>query len=245
MPDRFFCPDAPVDGLVTLLGDEARHLARVRRVGIGEVVDLFDGRGCSFPAEVRDLGRDRVTLRPVGPPTPGPASPLDLTLATAVPKGDRFDWLVDKATELGVSRLVPIATERSVVDPRATKLDRLRRAVVESAKQCRRDRLMEIAGPVDWSRFSGSAPAGLRLIADPAGLPIARLAGSIRRGDPAIVAIGPEGGFSPVEVEAALGLGWRAVSLGATVLRIETAGLAASALLLGLADGDDDARKGG
>jgi len=245
LADRFYCPDPPVDGLVLLEGDEARHLSRVRRVGPGEVVELFDGRGAGFRAEVVALGRDRVDLKVIGPATSSPPPALVLTLATAVPKGDRFDWLVDKATELGVARLVPIVTERSAVDPRSSKMDRLRRAVVESAKQCHRDRLMELDEPTPWAPFSRSIVAGHRLIADPGGRPLARVAGSIRRGDSAALAIGPEGGFSPGEVEAAGRGGWELASLGSTVLRVETAGLAASALLLGLADATEERGEGG
>src|SRR4051812_23439804 len=142
MADRFYCPDPPVEGFLTLSGDEARHLIRVRRLGPGDVVEVFDGRGTALRAEVAGVGRDRVELAVRGGPLPDRVAPCLLTLATAVPKADRFDWLVEKATELGVARLVPLRTERSVVDPRATKLDRLRRAIIEAAKQCGRNRLM-------------------------------------------------------------------------------------------------------
>ncbi len=245
MADRFYCPDPPVDGLAILGGDEARHLGRVRRVATGEVVELFDGRGASFQAEVVALGRDRVELRVIGPAVSLPPPALALTLATAVPKGDHFDWLVDKATELGVSRLVPIVTERSVVDPRSAKMDRLRRAVVEAAKQCRRDRLMDLDEPKPWAKLSRSISADHRLIAHSGGIPIARVARSIRRGESAALAIGPEGGFSPAEVEEAEREGWRTVGLGPTVLRVETAALVASALLLGLADAGGSGGEGG
>ena len=98
-------------------------------------------------AEVTAQGKDWVDLRVVGDPLPDRVAPCRVTLATAVPKGDRFDWLVEKATELGVDRVVPIVTERSVVDPRATKLDRLRRLIVEASKQCGRNRLMVLEQP--------------------------------------------------------------------------------------------------
>jgi 16S rRNA (uracil1498-N3)-methyltransferase len=233
--DRFYCPDAPVDGLATLEGDEARHLARVRRVAAGECVELFDGKGRAFRAEVATLGRDRVGLRVLGP-SPSLAPPAcSLTLATAVPKGDRFDWLVEKATELGVARLVPLVTARSVVDPRGSKLDRLRRAVVESAKQCRRDSLMELAPPSPWASSVRDPSTPHRFLADPSGDPISSIARP-PRGSSAILAIGPEGGFAPEEVAEAIALGWRPVALAAYTLRIETAALAGSATLLALAE---------
>ena len=239
MADRFYCPDPPVDGRLTLAGDEARHLARVRRVGAGEVVVTFDGRGAAWRAEVRGIGRDRVELAVLGPADPGRVASCDLTLATALPKGDRVDWLVEKATELGVARLMPLLTERSVVDPRAGKLDRLRRLVVEAAKQCGRARLMEIADPAPWPDLVGRDSTPIRLIAHPGGSPASAWprAGTTRA---ATLAIGPEGGFTDAEVDAARAAGWVPAGLGATLLRIETAGLAGAAVLLSLAG--DDAR---
>ncbi len=235
MADRFFCPDTLVDGRAVLEGDEARHLSRVRRVGLGECVELFDGRGSTYQAEVAATGRDRVELI-VRETTFSPRSGGGLlTLATAVPKGDRFDWLIEKATELGVDRLIPLVTERSVVDPRSAKLDRLRRTVVEAAKQCRRAWLMDLDPPTPWATVMGRSPESLRLIAHPGGRPIVST-GLNRAGQSAILAIGPEGGFTEAEVDSALGRGWLAVGLGATVLRIETAALAGCSTLLALAE---------
>ncbi len=238
MADRFFCPDPPVGDRLALGGDEAHHLARVRRVGVGEVVEVFDGRGFATRAEVVALGRDRVELVAVGDPLPDRAAAIRLTLATAVPKGERFDWLVEKATELGVSRLVPIVTDRSVVDPRAAKLDRLRRVVVEASKQSGRNRLMELAPPSPWAAVVADRGDPVRLLAHPVGVP-ARDWPLVRRGGPATLAVGPEGGFTGEEVEEALAAGWLAVSLGETLLRVETAGLAGCATLLALGGGGD------
>ncbi|HEV3164851.1 MAG TPA: RsmE family RNA methyltransferase [Isosphaeraceae bacterium] len=230
MADRFYCPDRGVEGQVTLSGDEAHHLARVRRVGPGMVVELFDGRGWASLAEVCLVERDRVELALVGEPLPDRAAPVKLTLATAVPKGDRFDWLVEKATELGVARLVPVITERSVVDPRGAKLERLRRVVVEAAKQCGRNVLMDLERPVPWPDYLGNEPAPLRLLAHPGGLPSLDWP-DIESGQAVALGIGPEGGFTESEVEAASASGWKAVCLGCTLLRVETAGLAGAAAI--------------
>jgi 16S rRNA (uracil1498-N3)-methyltransferase len=232
--DRFYCPDPPVDGRARLDGDEARHLIRVRRVGVGESVEVFDGRGSGYRAEVVAVGRDRVELAILGPSPPGRVAACRLTLASAVPKGDRFDWLVEKATELGVARLIPLGTERSVVDPRSAKLDRLRRVVVEAAKQCRRERLMDLDPPTPWASLVGSAVDGVRLVADPGGVPVASL---LEIGAaPVVLAIGPEGGFTEDEVDRAVRAGWRTVDLGPTILRVETAGLAGCSTLLALGE---------
>lgn len=236
MADRFFCPDPPsADGRVSLHGDEARHLARVRRVGLGEVVELFDGRGSGYRAEVVELAKDRVELRAIEAPRRGPEPPCEVCLATAVPKGERFDWLVEKATELGVTRMVPIVTERSSVDPRPHKLDRLRRLVVEASKQCGRFRLMELEPTRPWAEVVPEATGGIGLLAHPGGRS-ARSWPIAEQGSPIWVAIGPEGGFTEAEVALARSAGWVLVGLGPTLLRVETAGLAACARVLGLAE---------
>src|SRR5262249_5827936 len=119
MAERCYCADAAshTGGRLLLDGDEAHHLARVRRVATGEVVEVFDGKGFATRAEVIAVGKRQVELRPVGPPLPSREPGVRVTLASAFPKGERADWLVEKATELGVGRLVPLVCERSVVDP--------------------------------------------------------------------------------------------------------------------------------
>jgi 16S rRNA (uracil1498-N3)-methyltransferase len=211
-------------------------------VGIGESVELFDGRGSSHRAEVLALGRDRVELSIVGPSESSHVVRFSLTLATAVPKGERFDWLVEKATELGVSRLIPLVTERSVVDPRSAKLDRLRRLIVEAAKQCRRDRLMELDPPTAWDSLVRCAGGpSMKFVAHPGGRRIASL--GLRPGaDSAILAIGPEGGFATVEVDRAIEAGWQAVGLGPTILRVETAALAGCSTLLAMVEADEEGK---
>ncbi len=233
MAGRFFCPEPLAEGRFTLGSDEARHLVRVLRFGVGDRVEVFDGRGFATLAVVTELGRDRVELAAEGEPLVDRVAPCQLTLATAVPKGERFDWLVEKATELGVHRLVPLITERSVVDPRTGKLDRLRRAIVEACKQCGRNRLMELETPTSWERLVTEAHESVRIVAQPCGLP-PELWPRVPHGGSAVLAIGPEGGFTESEVTLARNAGWTVARLGATVLRIETAGLAGSAALLAL-----------
>ncbi|HEY2156283.1 MAG TPA: RsmE family RNA methyltransferase [Isosphaeraceae bacterium] len=229
--ERFYCPQGWRNGRATLVDDEARHLARVARIGVGGTVGLFDGLGLEGDGEVMLVDRDRVEL--VVTHSRGGARDIagTLVLAAAVPKGYRFDWLVEKATEIGVTRLVPIVAGRSVVDPRPAKLDRLRRRVVEACKQSGRARLMDIDEPLRWQSWleSDHANVSARLIADPGGGPIdARfdLAAGVA------IAIGPEGGFTDQEVEAAVRAGYRPVSLGPTILRVETAAMASCAAVV-------------
>jgi 16S rRNA (uracil1498-N3)-methyltransferase len=194
-------------------------------------VAVFDGLGHTYTAEVVATERGNVELLLLGDPMIESPPACVLTLATAVPKGERLDWLVEKATELGVSRLQLLLTERSVVEPRTSKVDRLRRIVVEASKQCGRSRLMELNGPLTWPEYVATEQAPARLLADPAGLPFSAWAGPLL-GQPAAIAVGPEGGFTGDEVGIGLKAGWQAVCLGRTILRVETAALAASALVL-------------
>lgn len=235
MADRFYCPDPPVDGHAWLEGDEARHLTKVRRVAPGESVEIFDGRGSAFLAKVTTVGRDRVELTILEPLVPTPAPGCSLTLATAVPKGERFDWLVEKATELGVTRLIPLITERSVVDPRSAKLDRLRRVIVEASKQCQRTRLMDLETPTRWASLVSKNRSSMRLIAHP-GAPGMAATGLRPAGQSVILAIGAEGGFTSLEVEQAVAEGWQVVGMGPTLLRVETAALAGCSALMALGE---------
>jgi 16S rRNA (uracil1498-N3)-methyltransferase len=232
---RFYCSDPPIDGRQRLGAGEAKHLSRVCRLGVGDVVEVFDGQGGATRSEVIGLGDDWVDLIVVGTPPGERLSPFPLTLASAVPKGDRFDWLVEKATELGVERLIPIVTEHSVVEPGGAKLARLRRSIIEASKQCGRNRLMVLEAPVRWSNLAKSAAGSLKFLADRDGRPAQRVA-IIRRSEAVILAVGPEGGFSASERAAAERAGWSRMCLSAHTLRIETACLAGCATLFARAE---------
>lgn len=225
---RAYVHDPIIANRVTLIGSEAHHLSRVRRVGPGEVIILFDGREGVFEGKVESVDRNRVEVSILKSLDPRPQPSVILSLATAVPKGERFDWLVEKATELGVARIIPVRTERSVVDPRSSKLDRLRNVVIEACKQSGRDRLLEIDDPTHLNDLIASIPPGEGFIAHPGGEPMARRA----RLDRMTLAIGPEGGFTDPEVDRAIASGWKLIGLGPNLLRIETAALAASATIL-------------
>jgi 16S rRNA (uracil1498-N3)-methyltransferase len=237
--DRFYCPAAPRDGRYHLSPDESRHLSRVCRLGVGDRVEIFDGRGFATSAEVVAAAGDSVELVAVGEPLPIRQPPCSLTLATAVPKGDRLDWIVEKATELGVDRLIPIIAERTVVVPRGSKLERLRRSIVEASKQSRRSRLMRLDEPVEWPGLVDSFPGALTFLADPGGSTPSQWP-AIPPGREVVLAVGPEGGLTAAEVELAVGAGWNAIQLGCNTLRIETAGLAGCAILLArVAEGEE------
>lgn len=227
MSERFFLAAAPRDSRAILVGDEARHLARVLRAKVGDAVRVFDGSGLEWTARVVTIGRDEVTLD-VGVPMPARPVPRHvLTLAVALPKGDRQKWLVEKLTELAVDRLVPLVTARGVAEATESARGRLERGVIEACKQCGRNTLMEIAAPVTLEALADRHPDALRLIAHPDGRPL----DEVVRGpaDEIVAAIGPEGGFTPDEIAAAERLGFERVSLGPHILRIETAAIAIAA----------------
>ncbi len=237
MPDRYFSETPILGDRATLSGPEAHHLLHVMRARPGDRVVLFDGSGAEIEAEVRATSRTDLELTVLSRAHVDRELPVEVILGVALPKGDRQKWLVEKAVELGVTRLVPLRTARSVAQPEPKTLDRLRRAVIESSKQCGRNRLMEVAAPLAWPVWLASAPtAADRLVAHPGGDdfdPSALKLTAERRAGPYLLAIGPEGGFDEEEIALASSTGWRSVDLGARTMRTETAALVLVALAVG------------
>jgi 16S rRNA (uracil1498-N3)-methyltransferase len=269
--------------VIALEGDEASHLSRVKRLGVGDPVGLLDGRGHvatsriidphTAPASAATRVETHGSLGPSagqGIPTPvdrrhlsspkrrdravylrvenvvfaAPLSPR-LEVWSAVPKGGRVDELVDQLSQLGVAVWVPMHCARSVVEPRDHKLDRLRRIAVESAKQCGRAWLMEIAGITPFERAFAALPAkggeGIVLLADAEGNHMSARAGFTDRLLGAAVVrllIGPEGGWDDRELDRARGdapggsLPIHVVRFGPHTMRIETAATAAAAIVM-------------
>jgi 16S rRNA (uracil1498-N3)-methyltransferase len=235
MSNRYFSETAITTDTAALSGGEAHHLARVMRARVGDDLILFDGSGAEFVARIERLTKAAVELRIQERREVDRELPFRLTLAVALPKGDRQRWLVEKAVELGVSRLVPLVTTRGVADGRAA-LDRLRRAVIEASKQCGRNRLMEVATHRAWS--DGVVAPGerncQRLFAHPAdgGRPNASDGCSGQQLGEVVIAVGPEGGWTEQEVALARDIGWRFVDLGPRILRVETAAIALASVIV-------------
>ena len=226
MGERFFLSGPPRAGRAVLTGDEARHLARVLRCRIGDTVVAFDGSGVEWPAVVAAIGRDEVALD-VGDAVERPGPAVAVTIAVALPKGERQKWLVEKLTELGVARLVPLITTRGVAEATPAAVERLARGVIEACKQCGRDTLMEIAPPRSVAEIARDPGHGVTLVvADRDGLPLDTSAGD---GRSIIAVVGPEGGLTAEELAAVEAAGGRRVSLGPHVLRVETAAIALAA----------------
>ncbi len=229
MSERFFTPVPPAGDRAILEGDEARHLTRVLRAKVGDTVTLFDGQGREWPARVASIGRDRVELDAGEQQTDAPPHGVRLTLAVALPKGDRQKWMVEKLTELGTTRLMPLETTRGVAEATASAQARLERVVIEACKQCGRNRLMEIAAGRPLERLLAEVPAGACVvIAHPGGRPLD--AAAVPPSTTEVIAlVGPEGGFTDEELCIADRAGVIRVSLGPHILRVETAAIALAA----------------
>jgi 16S rRNA (uracil1498-N3)-methyltransferase len=228
--------DAPLAAgtRVTLEGGAARHVTRVLRLRVGEALTLFNGSGGEYAASIEQSQGGRVAVAIGAQRALERESPLALILAQGVSRGERMDLVVQKATELGVSGLVPVLTERSVVRLTAQQAERRlnhwRAIAVAACEQSGRNRLPAIASPVPLKDFLRTNTDGsMRLLLSPAAT--ATLADLPRLVSAVTVLIGPEGGLAQAEQEAAVAAGFKPVRLGPRVLRTETAAITALALL--------------
>ena len=228
--------DAPLAAgtRVTLAGGAARHVTRVLRLRVGEALTLFNGSGGEYAASIEQSQGGRVAVAIGAQRALERESPLALILAQGVSRGERMDLVVQKATELGVSGLVPVLTERSVVRLTAQQAERRlnhwRAIAVAACEQSGRNRLPVIAAPVPLKSFLRSRTEGMtRLLLSPAAS--ATLADLPRPVSAVTVLIGPEGGLAEAEQEAAVAAGFKPLRLGPRVLRTETAAIAALTLL--------------
>lgn len=227
---RFFLPSDSWGEAACLTGDEAKHLSQVLRIRAGESVSVFDGKGRRALATVAEVSRDRVKLE-LGPVTSIPVMEPEVILALAIPKGKKMDLVVQKSVELGVSAIQPLVTRNTIVQPGEGKSDKWQRVALEACKQSGLVHLPEVHEPLEFGKWIEAlgAPANqeLRLIAS-----LAEGAGPMREivrnaGGPSriVILVGPEGDFTPAETQAALEACFAPVTLGATVLRAETASL--------------------
>ena len=230
---RFFVSDIR-RGLAELTGSDAEHLVRVLRVEPGERYEISDNQSV-FLAEVRTARKSLVVFETVEPIAPQP-EPVHLTLVVALFKFDRLEWLIEKATELGVSTIRPFAavrTERGLAAASIKRYARWKRIVLEASQQARRDHLPEIE-PTAPLRECLQMEATTRLLLDeerPAAGILQQLPGVRSTQDRVAVLLGPEGGWASDERAAARTAGWLACSLGPLILRAETAGIAALAAI--------------
>jgi 16S rRNA (uracil1498-N3)-methyltransferase len=242
MPRFFVGTSLSPDDIVQLPDDDVRHVL-VLRLQVGDSIVLFNGEGGEYSAELAAIERRAVTVKIREFRDIEVETPYRLTLAQGIASGDKMDWLIEKAVELGASSFVPLTTTRSVVrlaGERAARRHAHWEGIVRaSCEQCGRNRLPEVM-PVreiaTWLSAMPRVPAGdeLRILLSPrASIPFSALPAAPPKG-PVTVLVGPEGGFSAAEEAAAMDHGFQAVGLGPRVLRTETAGMAVlSALAAG------------
>jgi 16S rRNA (uracil1498-N3)-methyltransferase len=234
--------DAPVAAGRRLVveGSAANHIARVLRLRSGDALTVFDGSGGEFGARIEEFRKEAVVVAVEEHRPLDRESPLPLTLTQGISRGERMDWIIQKATELGASRIVPVFTKRSVVrlDEKQAerKLQHWRAIAIAACEQCGRNRIPDLAAPVDFFDMLPADSAGgpdssgsTRLLLSPGG--DLRIDDLQDVGTGITVLIGPEGGLEDVEQEAAIAAGFKAVRLGPRVLRTETAAIAALTII--------------
>ena len=226
--------EIPAHGVCAVPPEQAHHLAHVLRLAAGDAVIAFDGRGHEYAATIERISKSGVTLTLGDPQAVDRESPLEVVLAQGISSGERMDYTVQKAVELGVHAIQPLTAERSVV-----RLDRdraLRRVAhwqavaVAACEQCGRNRVPHVLPVAALETWLGAVPAiAARFTLTPTA--DVRLAGLERPRGSIVLLAGPEGGLSPREHDSAIASGFTAVRLGPRVLRTETAAVAALAAM--------------
>jgi len=242
---RFYAPTTAFDkdqNVVTLIADEARHLREVLRLKAGAEVFVFDGAGKEFHCRITESRRDTAQLKVLAEVSPAkPESPLQLTLALALLKGEKFDLVVQKATELGVARIVPVITKHADIRLRdesdaAKRVTRWQRIAMEAAKQSGRAVVPAVASVISFASLIETTSADERsnclMFSERDGQSLLQTNEGLAADSKQMTAlVGSEGGWSDEEIEAARAAGWTIVTLSGRTLRAETAAIAVVALL--------------
>lgn len=211
----------------------SQHLSRALRMQVGDSLILFDGRGGEYPATLSALGKKQVSVTTGAHNTREAESPLSVHLGIAISRGDRMDWVVQKATELGVTEITPLLTERTEVklkgDRAEKKVNHWRQIAASACEQSGRNRVPRLAPLTPLPSWLSTTEAERRLVLHHRAINENHPGHAI----PTSVAllIGPEGGLSDQEIQQAEAVGYRSLQLGPRILRTETAPLAAIALL--------------
>jgi 16S rRNA (uracil1498-N3)-methyltransferase len=229
---RFYAPPEQFhERKIALDREETRHLRDVVRLKTGESVNVFDGMGREFECRIVEIKKTETILSVIRDVRPtAPESELDLTLAVAMLKGEKFDLVVQKAVELGVKTLVPLRTARCDIKSKdsAKRHERWKKIALEASKQTGRAILMQIAEPTFLGEFISTAGPGNSILFSERGGQTLRLKSNPKR---LIAIIGPEGGWEDTEIELAKNAGIGVVTLGGRILRAETAAIAIAAVL--------------
>lgn len=234
---RFYCPQPLATGATIELPDAVAHHLHVVRLQPGAGLTLFNGEGGQYRATLLETGKRRATAMVDAFEDVETEAPYAVTLAQGLPEGTKMDWIVEKAVELGVSAIQPLSARRSVVRLAGERLDKRQAhwqgVIVAASEQCGRNRLARLHPLRDVPPWLATPGDGVRILLSPRATQ--SLAGWARAGgpQPVTLVVGPEGGLSPEEEDAAVAAGALPLSMGPRVLRTETAGLAALAVLAG------------
>lgn len=233
MSNRFYSDKEIEVGISLDLSDsESHHLIHVMRAKTGDNVTLFNNSGNEFSATLAGMTKKIVTVDVLDKHEVNRELDFDLLIAAPLPKSDRQKFLIEKLTEVGVTEFIPMNTSRTSVASNPKVLEKLRRLVIESSKQCGRNRLMKISSARSFLELcrvedeSNRSQDFERLIAIPTADQNKNISSNVNK----IIMIGPEGGFTNEEVALAKGANWHPINLGKSILRMETAALAAAVL---------------
>jgi 16S rRNA (uracil1498-N3)-methyltransferase len=236
-PPRFFIAPSQVSGSrISIADEDVRHIASVLRMKTGDALLLCDGQGTEYQTAIAEISKSEIKADIVSQSSRASTGPR-ITLGQGLPKSDKMDWIVQKATELGVSNIVPLVTERTIVKIRdeEKRISRWQKIAREAAMQSDRPDIPRIEPVVSFKDFLRTQNAELRTLKlipwEEASAPIKEVLKQNAAAAPIIVLIGPEGGFSSVETSLARGKGFHAVSLGPTILRTETAAMAVLSMI--------------
>lgn len=237
MASRYYYEGSLEPGNIELTDSEAHHLIHVKRTRVGECIELFDGQGHAVEAEVIELKKRSAVLKiskqiqsEIQNQRP------EVILASAIPKGDRFRWLIEKATEIGVTQFIPLITERSVVSPRDSKLEKHRQYVIEACKQSGRNQLMNISSLQSLNDLCAEANQSTQIFVGHPSTNITSLEQFQNCIDPAttslLLIVGPEGGLTEQELGLLDNKKANRVCCSPHILRTETAGLVMSTVAI-------------
>jgi 16S rRNA (uracil1498-N3)-methyltransferase len=243
---RIFLPPVKLSSKhITITGDQAKHLSLVLRVKPEDPVTIFDGTGHKYDCRILQCHKKEVVVECVSKEPYSAESPLSITLAQGLPKGDKMDFIIQKSTELGVSNIIPLITDHAQVR-HTHRIERWHKIALSASQQSGRDKVPDIHSPVDFKDFLSSIPLeksksrtgdgerkfpGIIFSEEQKERNFGKVLSGLKDLRHIDLMVGPEGGFSKGEVYAAVAKGYREVSLGARVLRTETAPLAAISII--------------
>lgn len=229
---RIYQPVPLTLGMLQLDEKSSHHLARVLRASVGDEITLFNGEGGEYLAVIRQINKKNITAELLTFNERDVESPVKIILAQGIARGEKMDFVIQKAVEMGVSEIVPVITERCNVrldhEREQKRLQHWQAVVISACEQSGRNTLPVLHAPVDLEKWMQEVNAELKFVLSPHA---AKKLQDVKRASPVAIVVGPEGGLSDSEVAAAQKMGFAALKLGPRILRTETAALAALAVL--------------